>query len=612
MPRKLLIALVVLALLLAAAALLLPRLVDRDALLERATTLIREQTGASLAVNGELDFTVFPRLALGVTQAEITLPERDEPDIKVGALQFGVQLWPLLTGEVKVDSIALSDVDLRVVGEADEERVDTASMSDAQLEDYYANRRSQREAAGRDAGAEAALALPLALNVSRLEIADTRIEITDPEGGPATRVIIEALAATGLNLEGTPIPVELTLQLPGEAPINVALEGDFSISLDAQEAELVDVEVAVSGALKEPLTLRLNGAVDLARLVADLQTSLSVGPTQGSGSVRYANFESPQIDASLDLNLLDPALLILAGPEAAAEAPAEDSGELPLDALRAIDTRAALRVATANFGAHKVENLELKLRAVDGTIDISTLRGSVHGGQLDARAKFDARLNTAQLTTSGAISGLDIARAVAATEATTELRGEADLNWQLVSSGRTTDELITGLNGPVKLATREVTLVGTNVEHMLCRTIALANQARLTAAFEPDTRFTTLSADIQLADGRAVLQPLRAELARLGLGGKGEYDLASGDLRARFKARLSPELEELDPACSVSKRLTAIDWPVDCRGNSAEDPAGWCSVDAEGILKELAVNKASKKIEKKAGKLLNKWLEKQN
>ena len=65
MSRKLLLTLAAIALLIAAAALLLPRLVDRDALLDRATTLIYEKSGATLEVNGDLDFSVFPQLALG-------------------------------------------------------------------------------------------------------------------------------------------------------------------------------------------------------------------------------------------------------------------------------------------------------------------------------------------------------------------------------------------------------------------------------------------------------------------------------------------------------------------------------------------------------------------
>ena len=57
---------------------------------------------------------------------------------------------------------------------------------------------------------------------------------------------------------------------------------------------------------------------------------------------------------------------------------------------------------------------------------------------------------------------------------------------------------------------------------------------------------------------------LRAQLDAVSLSGTGSFDLLAQDFDTTFKARLSPGLEELDPACRVSKRLTAIDFPVNC------------------------------------------------
>jgi AsmA protein len=56
----------------------------------------------------------------------------------------------------------------------------------------------------------------------------------------------------------------------------------------------------------------------------------------------------------------------------------------------------------------------------------------------------------------------------------------------------------------------------------------------------------------------------------------------------------------------VSKRLTAIDWPVECAGSVGTEPGKWCRVDAEKILQDLTVNEGREKLEKKAGKLLDK------
>jgi uncharacterized protein involved in outer membrane biogenesis len=279
---------------------------------------------------------------------------------------------------------------------------------------------------------------------------------------------------------------------------------------------------------------------------------------------------------------------------------------LPLDAIRAIDTRAELAIDRAVFDGHALSDLRTRLRIVDGIVEVSSLTGILHGGKLDMQATFDGRHNTATLDTSGQLARLDIAAALAAAGAQPLLTGSASLNWTLAGEGRTRNELVAALTGPVKLTTDKVVLNDISVEHMLCQAVALTNQEQLTARFPNSTAFTALDADIRLAAGKARLVPLRAELAQVSLTGKGNFDLLSKDFKATFKARLSPELESLDRACRVSKRLTAIDWPVKCRGNTNDEPDKWCSVDTKKIIEDLTKNEAKGKLQKEAGKLLDK------
>jgi uncharacterized protein involved in outer membrane biogenesis len=128
----------------------------------------------------------------------------------------------------------------------------------------------------------------------------------------------------------------------------------------------------------------------------------------------------------------------------------------------------------------------------------------------------------------------------------------------------------------------------------------------LTASFPEDTRFDAFSADIQIAGGKARLNPLQAALPYITLTGDGHIDLLERDFDATFKARLSPQMEELDHACRVSKRLTAIDWPIDCSGEFSSKPAKWCRVDSSKILQDLTINEGKEKLKKKANKLFNK------
>lgn len=611
MPRLILIPLAAVLILLAAAAILIPLILDEERVLELAATALHQETGATLTVAGESSISIFPSANVSLADAAITMPGKSEPDLKVRSLQIGVQLLPLLSGSVEIDRIQLDGVTTRLESSEDQVSADSAAMSDEELDAFYAGRRKAMADAGKSAGAEAVVAVPLALKVAHLIVTNSRVETVDPATGDSSVVEIIRLETTDLNLDGKPLPLSLTLRLVAEQPIEVALDGIVRMDQKVQTVLLDEIKVVVSGATVQPIRLQSEGTIDLSRQVADLQLALETGQTVGSGSLRYASFESPQIDTRLQLNLLDPALLALAGPEAAGAADTPDDGSsgdepLPLDTIRLIDTRAHLTIDQAVFGVHAISNMVVDMRAVEGIIRVNALSGELHGGKLDLKGVLNGKHNTASLNTSGSLTDMDISAALTAMASEQTVSGNASMNWQLSGKGRSMNELVGSLQGPIKLQTREVTLREMSVEHMLCQAVALTNKETLTAQFPDSTRFQTLSADVQLAQGQAQLRPLRAELPHIALKGTGAFDLLSQDFKATVKASLSPELEQLDRACRVSKRLTAIDWPVNCKGKVGTDPAKWCGVDTEEILEDLAKNEGKRRIEKEAGKLLDK------
>lgn len=594
MLRYILVPLALLLLLAVAGALLLPALVDANKLIARAADELHKQTGATLAVEGESRLTLLPAVGIALHDAALTLPGAAQPDIRVRALRVGVHLLPLLSRKIVVDSIALEGVVLRI---------DTT-----QQPTQHAPRVDQVAA-----GAGTALAIPAALNIRALQIADARLEVVD---GEATTVVeLARLRAKDLNLEQRPIAVELQLRRPGERPVELTVQGTVRLDPSAQQISVTELAAELKGATRDPVALRVNGSIDLAREAGEFDIELK-GATQGTGNLRYANQASPRLEAKIHINQFDPALLALAGPgalDAAAQQPAGTGRDeaLPLAVLRLIDTHAIVDIDQARFGAHPVHGLHLEFSGAGGAIDVRAVRGELHGGALEATATVDARTATATITTSGKLADVDIAAVLAATGSKPTLSGRATLDWQLQGGGATRNELLTALHGPLTLRTSAVVLQGSSIEHLLCQAVALANRESLSARFGPDTRFQSLAADVQLGNGAATLSTLRAALPGITFDGSGRYDLLSKQFAVGLKARLSPALEELDHACRVSKRLLAIDWPVDCAGNLDTDAAQWCKVDAAQILQDLAGNEGREKLEKKAGKLLDKldkWL----
>ena len=631
MSRFLMILFGVPILLVVLAALLIPLLLDEERLLDIAATTLKEQTGAVLTVNGGASISVFPRISVDLNDTRIVMPGDQEVDVQAKLLAIGLELMPLFTGNVKIGDIVVDGLKAQVTSAAEEPALDTSTLTDEQLDEFYAQRRQELQSAEQAAGQEAIIAVPLALNVQRLLVTNSMLEMVDGETGDLSRLKIISLEAKDLNLDDRAIPLALSIQIEADdqsAPIEVEISGNVSVSSSSQILTLDSIAVEVNGVLAEPVTLQTAGSVDLMKQVADLQLELLIGPTRGEGSVRYASFETPKIDADLHLNQFDPALLALAGPDAAAAdaaaadaaaadeaAPKEGSGDpgnepLPLDAIRAIDTRAVLLIDSANFSGHVVEKVQVRLRAVDGIVKLNKFTGKVHGGKLDMKATFNGQHNKAILNTKGGVEGMNIAKALKAMESEPVAKGKANLQWQLKGSGRTSNELVSALNGPIDLLTSDVVLNSLSVEKMLCEAVALINGESLSKKLPEVSRFETLSMKMNMGQGELQLKPLRAELAHVKLAGVGSMDILARDFSATFTASLSPTLKELDPACRLNERLTGIEWPVTCEGSITGDPGEWCGVQSQKIIQDMATKEVKRKVEKEAGRLLEKLFKK--
>ncbi len=621
MSRTILILIATPLLLIIAAALLIPLFLDKEALLAMASKTLEEETGAVLVVDGDANLSIFPKIAVGLSEVGLTLPGEAETRVRLDSLDIGLQLMPLFSGRAEISELIVDGLKMTVISPPEQPALDTSALGDEELDALYDERRKALKAAGQAAGSEAVVALPLALNVARLSVSNSTLNLVSADKKETTQLEIVQLEATGLNLDGEPIPVSLNLKVStGEegAPVDITLNGTVQLEADKQLLTLNDLAVEVLGALAQPVNAKASGEVNLARQAADLQIQLALGggDVTGKGQLRYASFETPQIDATLHFNKFDPALFALAGPAAAtskepvAEAATSGDEVLPLTAIRAIDTRAELSIDEVNLSGHIVSDVQLKLRAVDGIVKLYPFTGTLHGGQLKADTTFNAQYNPAKFISEGELSGLSIAQALEAMESQPIMTGNTDLQWKLNSKGSTSNQLIEAMNGPIDLLTSEVVLKSMSVEKMLCEAVALANQKSITETLESITRFDNISVQLKMSQGKLLMKPLRAELPHVKLTGQGNIDILKQDFSVTFKGRLSPDLGELDPACEVNQRLTAIAWPVKCKGKLSGAPADWCGVDAEKIIQDLATEEVKGQVVKKASKFLDKFLKK--
>ena len=262
-PNKLILFMIVVpVMLLVAAAVLFPLFLDKDKVLAIAATALQEKTGAILVVDGETSLSLYPGIGVSLADAAVTMPGKQQPDFRARALEIGVQLMPLFSGNVEIDSIRLDGLSARIEPAAEADGADSRKLSDQELDEFYAARRKAMAEAGEVAGAETVLAVPLALDIKSMEITDSRLELIDTAADTSTVVELIRLQATGLNLEGKPVPVQLTLRLPGAQPIAADMHSSIRIEQQTQAVTLDKFELTVTGATAQPIRLQGNGNID--------------------------------------------------------------------------------------------------------------------------------------------------------------------------------------------------------------------------------------------------------------------------------------------------------------------------------------------------------------
>lgn len=185
---------------------------------------------------------------------------------------------------------------------------------------------------------------------------------------------------------------------------------------------------------------------------------------------------------------------------------------------------------------------------------------------------------------------------------TRRVGGRVDGSLQLTANGTDTAALLDSLAGPVELTIADPVIEDFSAEEAICKAAATINRESLTASFEPVTRLQSMRTALDFRDGVGRFRELGLVLPNMRMDGDGSVDLPRRRLDVRLDVRVTNDLAERDPACRMSRRMLAIDWPLRCAGSFDEEPKKWCGIDKDGLAKiagQLATDKVQDKLRDK-------------
>lgn len=251
--RRSLIALAVLVALLVAAAAWLVASFDATRTKGLLIDWMRDNKQRTLAIDGPIGLSVFPRLELSLAGVRLSEHRRADEFLAIDKASLAVQVMPLLSKQIAIDRVAADGV--RVVYTRD-------AQGKRNIDDLLAPAAPAQPAPTTESGAPA-----LRFDVSAVELANLQATVKDQIAGIDGRFVVKQLS-TGRLADGTQSPLrfvgqaqlakpavhaevdlaaKLKLALPAGAPASVALE-ELKVALKGEGFDVKKLDAQLAGA----------------------------------------------------------------------------------------------------------------------------------------------------------------------------------------------------------------------------------------------------------------------------------------------------------------------------------------------------------------------------
>ncbi|MDR3435149.1 AsmA family protein [Telmatospirillum sp.] len=576
--KKLLMTVVGVIVLFGLAFLLLPSLISTEKIKGDLTAEVKAATGRDLSIDGKVSFSVFPALAIRMSDLSLANPPgfRTRYFVRLGGLDVRLKLLPLLAGNVEIDSFILTNpavaLEIDATGRANwlfaPPSVETApapsaaaapaaswmSLTDIQLRDvrladgvlsYRDDKVGVSEVVD---GVNLALSLknldsPLVVKgkfVWRGQAVAVGLDIARP------RVIVDGSGITPAAVTLTANP--LTLSLNGDV---VGKDKSFTSALDLAVPSVRGVIAWLNGKTPNvsgdglgPLSIKGKLSAGGDRLALS-QAAITLDATKTTGDLAVDNGGGrPAIKAALTVETLDltPYLTTADGRgKAGAGSGKADWSDDPIDAsaLKTVEADLALTVGSVKAGALDVGRSRLGVAVHGGRMTLDVIETLLYKGQGKGRLLVDGTQAGVGVDVAFSLKGLDAYPFLVAATGFEGIEGTGNCDVAISGRGASQRQIVASLGGKGNMSFLNGAVRGINLAAML---------RNVTTAFADTggaqkTDFAELSGTFTMAAGIVSNQDLSMKAPLLRLAAAGTVDLPKRTLSYRIEPKMAATTE---------------------------------------------------------------------
>ncbi len=477
---------------------------------------VKDKTGRTLAIEGNLSLSFFPSIGISVGKASLSEANGGRTFARVEQAKISLALLPLLSRQVVVDRVTLSGLTLDLVqrkgGKTNFEDLSGAAGSAPAGPKQAPQRGAMR------------------LDIAGIELRSSAISWHDEASGNRFKASV-AEFKTGRIASGVPGKLSLSARLEATQPkadIQIKLSGGYRLDLEKQSFALSGLDLKIS---------------DVAGSTAP-PTSLQ-GNVEFDSSPQAIRFDLSVDQLDLDRTLPPPAK---AGASAAKGSPgggtpsSAASGTRPeepidLSALKGLNLKGGLQVDRLVASNVKMEKVNLGIQAAGGRVELEPLSASLYQGNLKGSASVNA--NTNRFSMKAQLGGVAIGPLLRDALNNNLLEGRGDVALDVQTGGASVSAMKKTLSGTAKLALRDSGLKGVNLGELLRKAKSLRGSnppPEQGASPAERTDFTELEASFVIKNGIAHNEDLSAKSPLLRLAGSGDIDIGANSIDYLVKA----------------------------------------------------------------------------
>ncbi|HYB40840.1 MAG TPA: AsmA family protein, partial [Candidatus Methylomirabilis sp.] len=211
---------------------------DPNAYKPRLVELVKQRTGRTLAIDGKIALTFFPKVGAAIGKATLSEPNGPALFARVDEAHVAVAVLPLLHKQVIVDRVTLTGLAVDLV----RHKSGTTNFDDLTGKTAAPSKRGAP-------GEAPAAGSPLAVDVGGIAIENASIGWRDESDGTSVRLANVNLR-TGRLASRVPGKLDLAMRVEGAQPkanLQIDVDSGYRIDLENQAVALSSLDAKVSG-----------------------------------------------------------------------------------------------------------------------------------------------------------------------------------------------------------------------------------------------------------------------------------------------------------------------------------------------------------------------------